>query len=625
MSGIAGIVNLDGAPVNRLLLQEMTEAMAFRGPDAQEIWSEGPVGFGHAMLRTTHESARERQPCSLEGQVWITADARMDARAELVGKLRSKGRECTEASSDPELILHSYSIWGEECVEHLLGDFAFVIWDGRHQRLFCARDHFGVKPFFYAQVGKCLVFSNTLNCVRMHPAVSDELNDLAIADFLVFGFNEDNATTAFHDIRRVPPAHTLTWSAGALRTFRYWTLPAEGPIFYQRESDYVEHFRELMREAVEDRLRTERVGIFLTGGLDSTTVAATAKEVVSRKEALSEFHGYTIVYRQLMPDQEGYYAELAAKALAIAIHRVVADDYGPFEGWDTDGRLWPEPAFEPQSAMYDVHLGQASTFSRVALTGIGGDPAFSSLLSSHFRNLLQGQQFLRLAADAWRYLISEGRLSRLYISTRLRRWFGTNRWRRLYPPWLNEDFAKRLDLRGRWEKLNGAPPPEHPVRSAAYGALTSATWPCLFEGYDAGATLLPLEVRHPFFDLRLLRYLLALPVVPWCVDKELLRESMRGTLPDAVRLRRKTPLSRDPVTELMKGPHALRIDRFEPVGALANYVQRDQIPSVAGEKDADKVWINLRPFCLNYWLQFLAPVRYKTREEDHEFDAAPIQ
>src|SRR6266851_4305018 len=153
MSGIVGIVNPDGAPVDRHLLQQMTEAMAFRGPDAKEIWSQGSVGFGHAMLRTTHESVHERQPASLDGKVWITADARVDARAELITKLESKGQIKAKAATDAELILHAYHVWGEECVEHLLGDFVFAIWDGRRRRLFCARDHFGVKPLYYAQVG----------------------------------------------------------------------------------------------------------------------------------------------------------------------------------------------------------------------------------------------------------------------------------------------------------------------------------------------------------------------------------------------------------------------------------------------------------------------------------------
>lgn len=114
MSGIVGIVNLDGAPVSRLLLKEMTDHLAFRGPDAQNMWIEGEVGFGHTMLRTTWESEGEHQPFSLDGQVWITADARVDDRENLVEKLASKGQEVVSAAApDAELILRAYHAWGE--------------------------------------------------------------------------------------------------------------------------------------------------------------------------------------------------------------------------------------------------------------------------------------------------------------------------------------------------------------------------------------------------------------------------------------------------------------------------------------------------------------------------------
>jgi asparagine synthase (glutamine-hydrolysing) len=172
MSGIVGIVHFDGAPVDRHLLGQMTASMAFRGPDTQEIWIDGHVGFGHTLLKTTDESEHERQPFTLYGKVWIVADARVDARRELVPQLRANGHEdLSPDATDVELILRAYQTWGENCVEHLLGDFAFAIWDGSKQRLFCARDHLGVKPFFYAHLGQKLIFSNTLDCIRQHPAV----------------------------------------------------------------------------------------------------------------------------------------------------------------------------------------------------------------------------------------------------------------------------------------------------------------------------------------------------------------------------------------------------------------------------------------------------------------------
>src|SRR5262249_48512898 len=181
MSGIVGILHLDGAPVDRGLLRRMTDFMKFRGPDEQRIWVDGNVGFGHTLLRTTFESEHEHQPFSLDGKTWIVADARVDTQTELIAKLKAHGEDVKRGVPDVELLLRSYRVWGEDCVHHLRGDFAFAVWDAPQRRLFCARDHLGVKPFFYADLGTAIIFSNTLDCVRQHPEVSDRLNDLAIA------------------------------------------------------------------------------------------------------------------------------------------------------------------------------------------------------------------------------------------------------------------------------------------------------------------------------------------------------------------------------------------------------------------------------------------------------------
>src|SRR5882757_2124723 len=129
MNGIVGVIHLDGAPVDRQLVQDLTDSLRYRGPDAQNVWVDGPVGLGHTLLKTTYESEREHQPLTIDDQVWIVADARIDARAELVAELRARGHDAVLEAPDVELILRAYEAWGEHCAEHLLGDFAFAIWD----------------------------------------------------------------------------------------------------------------------------------------------------------------------------------------------------------------------------------------------------------------------------------------------------------------------------------------------------------------------------------------------------------------------------------------------------------------------------------------------------------------
>jgi asparagine synthase (glutamine-hydrolysing) len=168
---------------------------------------------------------------------------------------------------------------------------------------------------------------------------------------------------------------------------------------------------------------------------------------------------------------------------------------------------------------------------------------------------------------------------------------------------LNPDLEKRLGLRERWETLTRTSRPNTAARAVAYEGMIDPIWPAVFEGSDPGVTRIPLEVCYPFFDLRLVDFLLALPSLPWCSDKELLREAARGILPDAVRLRRKSPLLADPLVALLQQPESAWVDSFEGVHELGRYVERRHIPKVFGEKDVWAAWIHLRPLSLNFWLR----------------------
>ena len=282
MSGIVGIFHRDGAPIEPAVLHCLVDSLAYRGPDAHGSWLGTAIGLGHSMLRTTSESFGELQPAVFEDRYSITADARLDGRAELQAALDLSRGGIGHLVPDSELILRAYAKWGQACVEHLRGDFSFAIWDAPNKQLFCARDQFGVKPFYYASIGSTLVFSNTLDCIRRHPAVSGRLNDLAIADFLLFDVIQEPGATSFADIRRLPPAHTLVCEQDGISVRRYWVLPVSAPIYHKRPSECVEQFRELLDRAVADRLRTDHVGVLMSGGLDSPTVAASAQQILGR-------------------------------------------------------------------------------------------------------------------------------------------------------------------------------------------------------------------------------------------------------------------------------------------------------------------------------------------------------
>ncbi|HXM50969.1 MAG TPA: asparagine synthase-related protein [Pyrinomonadaceae bacterium] len=336
MSGFAGVFHLDGAPVDGAWLETMAAFLAFRGPDASEVWVSGSAGLCHTLLRTSAETDGRPQVTSLDGNVWITGDVRIDDRDTLFAKLTVPPQILKSACS-AELVLHAYGVWGEDCVEHLLGDFSFVIWDAHQEKVFAARDQLGVKPLFYAQVGQCLLVSNTLDSIRQIPIVPDALNESAIGDLLIAGRNCNPVATFFEEIRRLPAAHRLVAGADRLRTEQYWTPPIDEPLYYKRTGDYVDRFHELLRAAVRDRLPDGPLGIFMSGGLDSPAVAATAAQLGANPTA------FTSVYDRLIPDEERYYSGLVARHLEIPILYNVRDDE-PW-GWEPDS--FPNHTAEP--------------------------------------------------------------------------------------------------------------------------------------------------------------------------------------------------------------------------------------------------------------------------------------
>ena len=183
MSGICGVVHFDGAPVDPKVLRQMAEVVAYRGPDGIRYWIDGNVGLAHLALNATPEALRERQPLpSVDGLTCLTADARVDNRSELVRTLTSKGCLQQKDPTDADLILAAYRCWGEACPEHIIGDFAFAIWDGHNRWMFCARDPFGVRPLHYSQVGQTLCVASEAQQVLQHPAMPWRLDEVAMAN-----------------------------------------------------------------------------------------------------------------------------------------------------------------------------------------------------------------------------------------------------------------------------------------------------------------------------------------------------------------------------------------------------------------------------------------------------------
>jgi asparagine synthase (glutamine-hydrolysing) len=615
LSGIVGILNRNGAPAERALLRALVQFLSYSGPDAREVWSDGPIGFGHTLLRTTRESLNERQPASLEGHLWIAADARLDCRAELEAELADGGRKYRRPAPDSELILQAYALWGERCVDHLRGDFSFGIWDAHRRMLFCARDHFGVKPFYYAELGDLFVFSNTLTCIRLHPDVSEDLSEAAIADFLLFGLNCDNSTTTFRDIRRLPPAHFLIVSPEGVRIERFWSAPTGGRIRYRHADDYVEHLQVLLEAAVVDRLRIDRVGILLSGGIDSGSIAATARELMGQPKGACDLRAYTAVYRASNLDQDAEHARNAAKFLRIPIHCSPMDGLEPFERWDDPEWTLPEPVDDPFFAGLFDQFRLIAADCRVVLSGEGSDNLMHFQMLPYMQDMMRNGEWGRFLAEVPHYLWVRPSLWP-GVRRRIKGLFGKDSKAPVYPKWFAPEFARRMDLEERWREWSELRVTAgHPILPKAHASLSIPQWTHFFEHENPAVTHFPVEVRYPFLDLRIVDYLLALPPFPWFFEKMILREAMAGRLPESVRLRPKTPMAVDPLAERLKNRETEWMSDPHWNEEMGQYICLPSLVRPNGERKLRSADSNIRPLCLNFWLQSARRVRYNLRAE----------
>jgi asparagine synthase (glutamine-hydrolysing) len=492
--------------------------------------------------------------------------------------------------------------WGQQCVDHLIGDWAFVIWDGRSQRLFGAKDHFGVRLLYHTKVGNTWVISNVLDCLRLFPGVSDQLNEQAVIDFLLFDCNQELDTTFFAAIEKLPPAHTFTVADGAFQSRRYWEIPEPDIVFRRRDEEYIEGFRELLQQATSDRLRTDKASVWFSGGLDSTNMAAAALEAGRKRGRPVDLKAITAVYDRLIPDQERYFAALAAKALGIPIEYVVADDIPLFESWDQPERKTSEPRMEPMAGVGWRTYHAAAGHGRVVLYGEGADEILPTWnvrqLCRHLRLVDLGRCVVesvfghrRMPPLGTRVIANWKKLSRRRPADKAR-----------FPDWLAADLAAREDVRERFQRLT------HPVYSRSEGRCASrfllALWTSIMESDAEEGARVGIEVCLPYLDLRLMSFALSLPPFPWSANKSLLRQLGMGHLPDEILCRPKTGLAGDPYGTHL--PNLMAWKQLEVLVPMATEMENFVTAGdgrVAIPQGVWSTWSALRPFSLSAWLQ----------------------
>jgi len=381
----------------------------------------------------------------------------------------------------------------------------------------------------------------------------------------------------------------------------------------KRPQEYVEQFQEVLEKAIHDRLPRGPSGIFMSGGLDSTSVAAMVCKIAKKDGPRGPLRAYTIDCRPIFNDEEGTLASLVAGNLGIDIEILSAASCLPYEGWEHTVWRTPEPFHDPFLSLSQRRYREVQGHAPVVLSGYGGDDILTGQAWPHLTYLFQKRNFGTIVKAFGRYIFKHGRIPPLRggFRTRLRQWMGRLDPLPEFPSWLDPDFVERHNLHGKWRELQELPRTGHPLHPIAFAGLSSRFWSNVFESEDAGWTGVPVDLRAPLLDQRLLRFLLRVPPVPWCMEKALLREATRGMLPEVVRARPKTPLLGDLIKQFIESKKWRPLPLPEPATELREFVDWERLGTTLATAAGSNLWIGLRSVSLSYWLKAQAVVNEK--------------
>ncbi|MEV6313836.1 asparagine synthase (glutamine-hydrolyzing) [Streptomyces sp. NPDC051776] len=545
MCGIAGwAVRQDGRPREEPgVAESMARTMACRGPDDQGVWSGRRVTLVHTRMAVI-DLAGGRQPMaadeSEEPVAALTYCGEIYNFRELRTELTGRGHRF-RTRSDTEVVLRAYLEWGERCVERLEGMFAFAIWDARERTLFLARDRFGIKPLYYAQTREGLVFGSEPKALLAHPEVRPvvDLEGLRV----LFSMARAPGESVYRDIRDLPPGHTLLHGPGGeISLRRYWQLEAQ-PHEHDLERT-IATVRELLERSVARELVSDvPLSVMLSGGLDSSTVAALAARALAA-EGAGPVRTTTVTYSgysdNFQPDlvrsaPDSPYARAVAEHIGaehLEIELATADLIDPVARRTVlRAQDVPAPFGDMDTSTYQAFAG-VHRYSKVALTGESADEIFGGYSWVHIPDLAYEEQFPWVAFEQWhpgtREGLGQGLLSPAFKS------------RLDMGSYYAERYAQAM---ARIPRLPGEDGEERRAREICHLHLTH--WlPRLLERNDRLSMISGLEVRVPFCDHRLVQYAYN---IPWEMktydgrEKSLLRAAARDLLPEKVLDRPKAP------------------------------------------------------------------------------------
>jgi len=557
MCGIGGKLNFNRhEPVDQNLIRKMMTVIQHRGPDGSGEFVSGPVGLGHRRLSIIDLDTGSQPMSNEDGTVWVVYNGEIYNFQELRAELKGRGHHF-KSTTDTEVIVHLYEEMGDQCVTRLRGMFAFALWDEHKQRLLLARDRVGVKPLYYANTGKSLIFASEIKSLLVDPDIDRRVNPRAIDRFLTYYYLPGNETL-FEGIFKLDPGHYLTVQDGNIVVEQYWDLrfniPSNPPSF----DEAVDALRVLLSRSVKDHMISDvPVGVLLSGGVDSTGILSYATQ-----HADQPIHTFTMGFSGANFQDERPYAKLASQKFGSVHHEISMSpndfrEFLPKYVWHME-----EPVCEPPAiALYFVSQLAKQTSVKVLLSGEGGDEAFGGYQT--YRNLLILEKlksafgptkglmrfgFQALGYAGWKQIghyanLINPMLAEYYLSRTATPYTPFNQRK---PELYNKEFAEFHDLQAStistqklFKQVTGQPL----LNRMLY--VDSKSWlpDDLLVKADKMTMAASVELRVPLLDYRVLEFAASLPlhykVSGWKL-KRILKAALVPSVPQEILNRKKT-------------------------------------------------------------------------------------
>lgn len=560
MSSFLGVLKTGDTEIN---IDHFVAAMSELGywkPDFSNTWNDEMIAVGNHILYTTRESLNERLPYfDKESGLCIIADCRIDYRQELIKKLGLSGLD-SEIYPDSRLILDSYKLWDKDCVKHLYGDYSFCIWDTKLKELFCARDHFGCRPFYYLKNDSFLVIASVPWILSSVVDGKLLIDDLFIADSLS-GIIPKKNQTAFKGILRLEPAHSMVYSQGKLIIRKYWDLNVVHKFTSLTQIEASEGLKSRFIESVQNRIRSMyAIGSELSGGLDSTLVVCIANKLAKKesKELYTFTHGFSREQQSsnYLGFDEQEYSELVNRFCNISNSLSINGEEGP--GAYSALQKYISNTIQPVNHLYSLmsdllYTEVQNRGIRTLLSGYGGDEGITFSASSILHELFCTGRWIKFVEQTWKLSNSDIKLF-LYklvfvglevlapwIISFLKKWgiIYDFRRKRFDAFSVNPRVAHSFNTRHRYFKDNQNFK-SHSVRIQQYNRINQKYVSQRFEDSYLVAQSYRIEYSYPFWDVKLLEFYYSLPshLKNWDgIDRRLFRIAFDGIIPDQVRRR----------------------------------------------------------------------------------------